>query len=732
MPKKNLHRQVKGMLEDKSDALNPISGDLGITISGQKTVEVSNREGYVWVRLRGSQSELIQAYNASVSPIFDLPVLVIRQGNRYAIYGRDIQRYDDWGVTPYLPKHGTQHSFNPELGMGGDVTWVYSRQFVPMLAMPSGTSGAGQVIINSFVYRNPGDGSWEYIGDTASDNTLPAKPTNNQARMMLLYWDLSANDSAMLTGTPFDASITGTSAVLQYIPTTTDQSRIPLAGIRLVSGTSVIGWDNIYDVRQFAVNTPAPFSGGGVSIWDEGVPQGTGTTLNFLGAGVTASISGSVASITVSNSPPVTGSVVIQDEGIVKGSALTLNFVGSNIDASISGTIARIFVTGSVGGGGGVVAADMWTSGSTGAGIRPSETAGSDATGQNSLAHGVGTMAVGQASHAEGSGTLASGTASHAEGAGSQAYGDYSYAGGSGNKAVGQSSHVSGVNNIVSGSSSMASGASHILNGSNSAIIAGASNRLYGERSSILSGLGITGSVNDTAYTDYFNIRHLSSGTFVSNLGIASDGGVITGTSVVAETNSENIFRCDSPSGTSSFVGTINGAPSGNTLIYTPVSGTEGAMVPQSANQLAKMRLYNTTLGGGAYLLITACNLNTNQLTFSENVPGSWLNGHTITIASQTVSGGGFSWVDLEMTSGPLYKNALWVRYQINSATVGNAMRTHPFETFGAGKLFGADALAASQTTNVGADLLKITNNVFSLTWTGAPATVIIREAGYT
>jgi len=65
MPKKNLHRQIRGMLEDKSDKLNLISGELGIKINGQKTVEVSGRDGYVWVRLRGSESELIQAYNAS-------------------------------------------------------------------------------------------------------------------------------------------------------------------------------------------------------------------------------------------------------------------------------------------------------------------------------------------------------------------------------------------------------------------------------------------------------------------------------------------------------------------------------------------------------------------------------------------------------------------------------------------------------------------------------------------
>lgn len=196
-----------------------------------------------------------------------------------------------------------------------------------------------------------------------------------------------------------------------------------------------------------------------------------------------------------------------------------------------------------------------------------------------------------------------------------------------------------------------------------------------------------------------------------------------------AENNAFPIFQVSSPGGVSAFVGTINGAPSGASVAYNVSSGTEGAMVPSATTHLAKMRLYNTTRSN--YALISNCNTGTNTITLTGNAPANWANGDTITIASQTVSGGGFSWVDLDITSGPMGKTALFLRYQINGANVGDAMRTHPLETFGSAKLFGADVLVANQTTNVGADLVKMTSNVFSLGWTGTPTTVTIREAGY-
>ncbi len=49
------------------------SGELGVTTNGENLVEVSGRPGFVWVRLRNQLNELVQAFNESVSPVFDLP-----------------------------------------------------------------------------------------------------------------------------------------------------------------------------------------------------------------------------------------------------------------------------------------------------------------------------------------------------------------------------------------------------------------------------------------------------------------------------------------------------------------------------------------------------------------------------------------------------------------------------------------------------------------------------------
>jgi hypothetical protein len=294
-------------------------------------------------------SELIQAYNASVSPIFDLPVLVTRSGNRYSIVGRDVEKYNDWGTSPYLPKHGSQHSFAPELGFGGDVTWIYSKQFVPLSSIPSGTAGAGSVIINSYVYRDSADGSWRYLGDVGSPNPLALKPTGTSARMLLLVWDVDQQNPAFITGSFFSSSLTGTPSIVPYIPSITNNRQIPISAIRLVSGTSVIGWDNIYDVRQFAVNTPAPFVGG-VIIKDEGTVVGTGTTLNFVGDGVSVSFGGDTATITISGSVSGGGSSIDtlgfagQDEGVNLGTGTVLNVVGDGASLSRSGTVFRLNV----------------------------------------------------------------------------------------------------------------------------------------------------------------------------------------------------------------------------------------------------------------------------------------------------------------------------------------------------------------------------------------------------
>ena len=209
---------------------------------------------------------------------------------------------------------------------------------------------------------------------------------------------------------------------------------------------------------------------------------------------------------------------------------------------------------------------------------------------------------------------------------------------------------------------------------------------------------------------------------------IAVSGAILGGGAPKAETNTNDIFRCDNPGGVSAFAGTIATLPGGATLTYNVTSGQEGAMVPVSTSQLAKMRLYNTTRGTSA--LISNCVTGTNTITLTANVPGAWQVGDVITIASQTVSGGGFSWVDLEITSGLTGKGNIFIKMILVDPAVVRYFLVHPFETYSAAK----QDFVNSQVVNVDAinfTLLEITGNVFSVAWTGNPTVAVIRERGY-
>jgi len=200
----------------------------------------------------------------------------------------------------------------------------------------------------------------------------------------------------------------------------------------------------------------------------------------------------------------------------------------------------------------------------------------------------------------------------------------------------------------------------------------------------------------------------------------------------IAETNANDIFACVTPGGVSLWTGTISGTPSGTSVtVSAPTSGTEAVLVPVSTSQLAKMRLYNLTRGNSA--LISNYNTGTNVVTLTATVPGTWANGDSLTVVSQTVSGGGRNWIDLELTSGPTGKSSLFLSLIFSSATAGDTLRLHPFSaSFSASKYVAADAIAASTTINTNVfGLFNLISNVISISWTGTPANIFIREAGY-
>ena len=346
---KKLKSSLKKYDKSKENKQVLISGELGITLDGRRRVEVPNRRGFVYVRLKGNTSELIQAYNATVSPVYDLPVFVVRQTGIYKVVGRNIDRHQNqWGTAPFLPKHGAQHSFNHDIGAGGDVVWVWSQQFMPLLSYPSGTEGSMHISVEPHFYE--WNGQWQYAQNTGTPSYAPYVPTiTGSARMVLSYIDPSDNSIRLVPGTPFSNSITGSAQIAQYIPDIPREVGIPLAAVRLSTGTTSLDWNAIYDVRDFyTVGKPSGSAGGaggtlGVVGWDEGTLVGTGTILNVVGAGAALSRSGTVLNLSVPAPvfPASQIGVMGWNRGVPLGTGTVINTTG-NLSTSISGTVLNI------------------------------------------------------------------------------------------------------------------------------------------------------------------------------------------------------------------------------------------------------------------------------------------------------------------------------------------------------------------------------------------------------
>jgi hypothetical protein len=357
----------------KAPSVLELHGTLGLPIGGNYTVEVPTRNSFVYVRIRENQNEVIQAFNETISPVYNMPVIVIRKGTYYYIKGRDTERYKDWGgFSSYLPRHGNQHSFTPDNSGGGDIVQIYPRQFMPMLTYPSG-AGAPNVLISNYPLKNS-DGSWRNVGLTGTPNLTIYNPSGGNAIMLLIYVDATTGNPGIIvnSGTTFANSITGSTAILQYVPSLINPNWIPDSAIRLISGTSTIQWGNIYDIRQFfEITVTGSASGGGipeapidgntygrknagwsavsgsagisnVGVQDSGLSVGNATIFNFDGQSIWASVSGSTALISVSGSSSGLSNIPVQQLGVAKGNATIFNFVGNNITVSVSGTVALI------------------------------------------------------------------------------------------------------------------------------------------------------------------------------------------------------------------------------------------------------------------------------------------------------------------------------------------------------------------------------------------------------
>jgi hypothetical protein len=343
-------RAISELEEIKSDRQAQIPGILGFVLNGQNTVEVPTRLGFVYVRLRNNSSEVIQAYNDQVAPVYGLPVLVVRDEvdtSKYRILGRDVGVYQNWGSSSsYLPKHGHTHSFIPEEGGGGDVVWVYGKQMMPLAPYPNGVTGSSNVTIKPASYYQ--NGVWHYAGGTGSPSFLPYRPTDNTAKMVLLYLDVDGNPQIRDTVTTFNAAYTGTAQIISYVPPVLDNYHIPVAGVRLLSGTSSILWDNIYDLRPWIVGDG--FLPTGTYTPPAQLVTGTGVIGFFMGGELTATDirvnnlapkAGTIENITASVWGSPTGSNIIVD--IYKNGGTLFPTNPTNRPTIIPGTLYDLY-----------------------------------------------------------------------------------------------------------------------------------------------------------------------------------------------------------------------------------------------------------------------------------------------------------------------------------------------------------------------------------------------------
>jgi hypothetical protein len=232
----------------KQDVPEEFPGLLGTYLNGEKTVAVAGRPTFVWVRVRGSQSELVQAYNDTVAEVYDLPVLIVRdtsQPNYYRVKGRNVAQYANWGSSnPRTRTHALTHMHSDESGAGTDVVWVMQRQFMPMLLTPQPT-GSMSAFVEPAWYEAP-DG-YRYFGGTGTVDMSSLRPTNPQARFATVYIDFVSGNPVILTGSLFNVGSPEGVGVL--VPMPTKSQGWPVGSVYFLSGTVSIDFDSLYDSR---------------------------------------------------------------------------------------------------------------------------------------------------------------------------------------------------------------------------------------------------------------------------------------------------------------------------------------------------------------------------------------------------------------------------------------------------------------------------------------------------
>ena len=301
----NLKRAVHKIGSTFNKVETVLYGDLGVERGGSRIVKVTGREGFVYVRLRSSRSELITAFNDQVDLQYGLPVELVRRGSRYIITGVNRERYAEWDAElSSISRHAKTHTFDKDNGVfGNDAVFISGYQFLPHLVTPFPSEAATNVFI--YPYVDFYNGRWSYYGNTGTQSLIQFKPMSGTSLVLISMDSVSGNPAYLATtGSFIPLSVTGTAQIVSYLSNSIPETYIPVGVVRLTPETQTLDWRNIHDVRQHISHQRTGTSSGGnsLNIQDEGMTLGTPGTINFVGSPISVTVSGSVARVFVTGS----------------------------------------------------------------------------------------------------------------------------------------------------------------------------------------------------------------------------------------------------------------------------------------------------------------------------------------------------------------------------------------------------------------------------------------------
>jgi len=497
------------------------------------------------------------------------------------------------------------------------------------------------------------------IANSISANTISATTFYGDGSNLT---GLSTKDTYVTGGTynsgtaTFTNNTGGTFNVTGFYTGYTAPIDIRVTGGTYNAGTAVFtnNTGGTFSVTGFNTNTATSFTGGtvtGDTLFTNGVSANTISATTYLNTPYWTSGSTGNYSIKTKNDSSVDAA---NNYAVAEGYATTANGVASHSEGGQSTAIGDY-----------AHAEGYLTTAS--APHAHAEGNVTIAAGDGSHAEGQSTAANGQASHAEGYYTLASGFAAHSEGGGTKANGNYSHAEGNTTIASGDYTHSGGYNSMASGTYSFVHGSNSIASGTNAVVL----------------GANITGTTDNTVYVPYMNIKYLSGGTSINNLGIDANGYVVVG-------SAGTLFTGGTVTGATYF----NNGLSANTFSATTYLGLPN----------------DIRVTGGTYSNGTAVFTNNTGGTFSVNGFSTPFTGGTVNGATIFTNG-----LSANTISATTYLN-LPVDVRVTGGTYSSGTSTFTNNTGGTFSVsgypqgitstglysFGGLSLSGSSTFNVG------------------------------